>query len=75
MIKSVLTRITTTFRGSIVVSISARHAEDPGSIPGASMPGFVSPQPSPAGIPGLGGYTSAFWKLRFSRKISHLGTV
>ena len=24
----------TTFRGSIVVSISARHAEDPGSIPG-----------------------------------------
>ena len=27
----------TTFRGSIVVSISARHAEDPGSIPGRGV--------------------------------------
>ena len=26
-----------TFRGSIVVSISARHAEDPGSIPGRGI--------------------------------------
>ena len=55
------------FRGSIVVSISACHAEDPGSIPGRGVWRLVDP---PCGYPFRPGTTSVAHQLWSSQRPS-----
>ena len=51
-----------TFRGSIVVSISACHAEDPGSIPGRGDLGY-----GVNATPGLGAFVAHARQVEVSR--------